>query len=128
MASAIPVLATVTGGPTETIVDGGLGDDAAGQKTTGLLREPSGEVWAQALGELLALPEARRKRMGEEGQNRVRERYSVEKLAEELERACRDAVGIREAIFQEAGTLKFVAFVGIFMTVFSTAAGALAFL
>lgn len=128
MASALPVLATVTGGPTETIVDGGLGDDAAGLKTTGLLREPSGEVWAQALGELLALPEERRKKMGEEGQKRVRDKYSVEKLAVELERACRDAVGIQDAIFQEVGTLKFIAFIGIFLTVFSTAAGALAFL
>ncbi|KAL8293041.1 hypothetical protein RQP46_000735 [Phenoliferia psychrophenolica] len=116
MASGLPVLATSSGGPTETLVDDGL----ATLTTTGLLRVPSAEVWATALKDLLALPEARRKEIGEAGKARTKERFSVEKLGQELEQACKAAAEIGMPILQETGFLKLVAFVTIGSFVFGS--------
>lgn len=116
MASGLPVLATSSGGPTETIVDDGL-DSAA---TTGLLRVPSAEVWATALKDLLALPEARRKEIGAAGQQRTREQFSVAKLAQELDQACRAAAEIGLPILQEPGFLKLLIFVVLGTFVFGS--------
>ena len=116
MASGLPVLATSSGGPTETIIDDGL----ASPSTTGLLRVPSAEVWATALKDLLALPEARRREIGDAGKTRTRERFSVKKLAQELELACRAAAEIGLPIFEEGGFLKLMAFTTIGTFVFGS--------
>lgn len=106
MASSLPVLATSTGGPTETLLDAGL----ASPSTTGLLRVPSPEVWATALKDLLSLSESRRKEMGLAGAKRVRERFSVDMLASELDAACRAAAEVGQPIYKEMAFQKFVAF------------------
>lgn len=116
MASALPVLATNSGGPTETILDAGL--DSA--ESTGLLRSPDVEVWAQAVGDLLDLSEGRRRAMGLQGRKRVEERFSADKLGEEMERACRDAASVGRPIPLETGFSKLLAFVGIGMFVWTS--------
>lgn len=114
MASGLPILATNTGGPTETIVDDGI--DAP--TTTGLLRAPSAEVWNEAILELMKVGPERRKAIGLEGMKRTREFYSRETLAKELEKACVDAYAISEPILFETGTLKLGAFIAIGTFVF----------
>lgn len=109
MASGLPVLATNSGGPTETILDEGLDSSS----TTGLLRMPNAGVWASALRDLLELPAERREALGEQGKGRVKELFSEEKLGEEMERACIDAASIGKPIVVEAGFLKLLCFVGI---------------
>ncbi|BGP13577.1 hypothetical protein JCM10213_008714 [Rhodosporidiobolus nylandii] len=112
MASGLPVLATNTGGPVETIVDAGLpspsSSDSSTSSTTGLLRPRDPSAWADALSALLALSPAQRAAIGEAGKKRVRERFSGEKLGEEMERACRDAASIGYAIPYEPGFKKFL--------------------
>lgn len=109
MAAGLPVLATDTGGPTETIIDDGLD----GKLTTGLLRVPAADVWATAIKDLLALPVERRREIGMAGQVRVKAEFSVEKLAEGLEKACRDAAEVEGPIAFETGALKLAAFLMI---------------
>ncbi|KAK4700074.1 hypothetical protein P7C70_g6178, partial [Phenoliferia sp. Uapishka_3] len=114
MASGLPVLATRSGGPMETIIDAGLDSPS----TTGLLRVPSAEVWATALKDLLSLPSSRRKEIGEQGKKRTKDLFSVGKLAEEMERACKDAAGIGAPITGELGFLKICAGASIGFFVF----------
>lgn len=121
MASGLPVLATSSGGPTETVVDAGL----EAPTTTGLLRVPSAEVWATALRDLLALPAARRREIGAAGQRRTRARFSVDELARELERACRAAAEIGRPVVHEVAFLKVVVFLALGAFVFG--AGLLAY-
>lgn len=124
MAAGIPVLATETGGPTETVVDNGLPDAALSEAdletqagpardSTGLLRPRDPEQWASALEALVALPDAHRALLARAGQRRVREGFSVERLGEEMERACRDAAQVGYPIPYETGYRKMCAFVVI---------------
>ncbi|WP_437777024.1 glycosyltransferase [Sorangium sp. So ce1097] len=77
MAEGLPVVATAVGGMSEQVVDG----------VTGRLLPPGGaEAFAAALVELAEDPE-RRARMGAEGWERARERFSVERMI-------RDYVGV----------------------------------
>ncbi|BGP53650.1 hypothetical protein JCM8202_003580 [Rhodotorula sphaerocarpa] len=124
MAAGIPVLATETGGPTETVVDNGLPDPALSEAdletqagpardSTGLLRPRDPDAWASALEALVALPDAHRALLARAGQRRVREGFSVERLGEEMERACRDAAQVGYPIPYETGYRKMCAFVVI---------------
>jgi alpha-1,3/alpha-1,6-mannosyltransferase len=65
MCARIPVIATATGGPLETVVD----------FKTGRLVQPDAASFAEAMSELLGDPEAARK-MGSEGRKRVIEHFS----------------------------------------------------
>ncbi|SCV67043.1 BQ2448_5689 [Microbotryum intermedium] len=109
MASQSPVLATNSGGPTESIVDDGLDSET----TTGLLRVPSADVWATALKDLLALSLKRRQEMGSKGKQRAEKVFSLPRLGEEMEKACVDAARIGKPISSETGFLKLMAFIGI---------------
>ncbi|GAA6003301.1 hypothetical protein JCM10207_001851 [Rhodosporidiobolus poonsookiae] len=112
MASGLPVIATDSGGPTETVVDAGFpspsssSDAPPATQTTGLLRPRDPAAWAAALSALLALSPARRAAIGAAGQQRVRERFSRAKLGEEMERACKDAASIGYSIPYETGFKK----------------------
>ncbi|GAA5978772.1 hypothetical protein JCM10908_004479 [Rhodotorula pacifica] len=121
MAAGIPVLATETGGPTETIVDNGLlppdlseedlaAFDGPQKETTGLLRPRDPAAWALALSQLVHLPASHRSLLARAGQTRVAEGFSLERLGEEMERACRDAAGLGYPIPYEAGYKKMCAF------------------
>lgn len=134
MASRIPVVATTTGGPTETIIDGGLddvvaivaGDDnddeddddgkeddskTTTMRTTGLLRAPKVDLWAEAIARLVQLSRRQRLAVGRAGRRRVEREFSVARLGRELERAVVDAASIGFPIPYETGFKKMIAFV-----------------
>ncbi len=83
MACGLPVLACNTGGPTETVVEGG----------TGYLRPPVAEEWAPALAGLINLSNEERARFSKNGKTRVREQFSSSSLGRELDASCRQAAG-----------------------------------
>ncbi|KDE03721.1 hypothetical protein MVLG_05791 [Microbotryum lychnidis-dioicae p1A1 Lamole] len=121
MASGLPVLATNSGGPTESIIDDGLNSCT----TTGLLRSPSADVWATAMKDLLALSRTRRQEMGSKGKERVEKVFSLSRLGEEMERVCIDAARLGKPISSETGFLKLLAFMGIGL--FCSISGIIAF-
>ncbi|GAA5966306.1 hypothetical protein JCM3765_005250 [Sporobolomyces pararoseus] len=115
MASGIPVIATTSGGPTETIVDKGLpsssSDESSSQTTTtGLLRPAKVDPWAEAISSLLSLSPSERQAIGQAGRERVKSKFSQEQLGESLEKACSDAASIGMPIPYENGFKKMVAF------------------
>lgn len=116
-ASGLPVIATNSGGPTETIIDAGLTGEGS-EKTTGLLRIPSAELWSEAIKDLVTLSSARRAEMGIESKKRVQENFSLEKLGKEFELACVDAAGVGEPIMSEIGFIKLLIFMGLGSFVF----------
>jgi alpha-1,3/alpha-1,6-mannosyltransferase len=89
MACGLPVLATDSGGPIETVVDRAAAK--VDEHGTGLLRAPEGPKWAEALAQLVNLKPAERAAMGDEGRRRVRALFALEPMGEKLERACRRA-------------------------------------
>lgn len=116
MASGLPVVATNSGGPTETVVDAGLPSpfdlpssaprDPASASTTGILRRRDAHAWANALSSLLALSPRQRSAIGEAGKTRVKEHFSRQKLGEEMEKACQDAASVGYPIAYETGFKK----------------------
>lgn len=147
MAAGIPVLATRTGGPTETIVDHGLPEEEVaarslleeeakeeefanrfekekGVDTTGLLRPRDPDAWALALSQLVNLSPAQRALVARAGQARVRTAFSLERLGREMERACRDAGEIGYPIPYETGYKKMCAFVVIAVVTLAFGIGA----
>lgn len=81
-ACGLPVLATNTGGPLETVVDG----------KTGILRPSNAEAWRDGLQDLILMTADQRKEMGQLARKRVEENFSLGKLGEEMETACREAL------------------------------------
>ena len=82
MAAGLPVVASRTGGLEEVVVDGG----------TGVLVPPRDpEALAAAVVELAADPE-RRRRLGRAGRERVRERFTVERMVDGYEAVLERAV------------------------------------
>ncbi len=75
MAAGLPVVACDVGGNPEAVVDG---------KTGRLVPSRNPAAFASALAELLADPE-KRKAMGEAGRIRATERFSLDKMVEEME-------------------------------------------
>ncbi|KAI5804152.1 hypothetical protein DFH27DRAFT_481090 [Peziza echinospora] len=76
MGMGVPVLATDTGGPLESIVEG----------VTGWLRPAKTKEWAKIMQvALFDLPEEERRSMGEAGKKRVKEVFSKEKMAESFQ-------------------------------------------
>ncbi|PRT53242.1 Alpha-1,3/1,6-mannosyltransferase alg-2 [Wickerhamiella sorbophila] len=76
MKARTPVLATNTGGPLETIVDG----------ETGFLRKPDVEEWYKVMGwAILEAKPEELKRMGDAGYARVASKFSLSTLEENLD-------------------------------------------
>ncbi|RPA84680.1 UDP-Glycosyltransferase/glycogen phosphorylase [Ascobolus immersus RN42] len=72
----VPVLATASGGPLESIED----------ERTGFLRKRDVNHWASVMDTVLFdMSDEERKRMGEKAKRRVTERFSKEKMAEDIE-------------------------------------------
>ena len=109
MLAKLPIVASKSGGPLETIVDEGLDSPA----TTGFLVVPSPKTWASALVDLLLAPESRRREMGEKGRARVIAKFSAEQMSIEFERACEDVRAIKTSILAEQGATKMMAFIVI---------------
>lgn len=81
-ACGLPVLATNTGGPLETILD----------PQTGLLRKADAKVWAEAMEELISLSSSRRQAMSKAAKKRVKDIFSLETLGREMEESCLEAL------------------------------------
>lgn len=74
MWAGTPVLATNTGGPLETVVDG----------VTGWLREPDSEAWYHVIRQvLLEISDPELNAMGERGHNRVATNFTQKQLQEQ---------------------------------------------
>ncbi|KAJ9669603.1 Alpha-1,3-mannosyltransferase-like protein [Coniosporium apollinis] len=83
MLAGIPVLAANEGGPTETVVDG----------ETGWLRDVGKvEEWTEVMRQVLVEGDAEGgvKQMGEKGRERVKAKFSKEKMAERLQQEILD--------------------------------------
>lgn len=118
MAAGLPVIAVSSGGPIETVYDPKyralLDEDNVDESLmTGRLLVPAPDIWSAALLEMLALDKKRLREIGLAGQKRVREHFSLDKLAEGMERACRDAAQLKAPIWGEVGSIKFATFCGI---------------
>ncbi|CBQ73036.1 related to alpha-1,3-mannosyltransferase alg2 [Sporisorium reilianum SRZ2] len=113
MACGVPVLATNSGGPVETVVD--LALSATGEPTnlatgTGLLRHPSASIWAVSITALLRLSPAHRTQIAATAKQRVQDKFSTEVLSLALEKACYDASELGrvrgdEGLYQWGSTL-----------------------
>ncbi|EST05537.1 Glycosyl transferase, family 1 [Kalmanozyma brasiliensis GHG001] len=113
MACGLPVLATNTGGPVETVVDLALSADGTPTNLTtgtGLLRHPSASIWAVSLVALLRLSPSHRSQISSSAKQRIKEKFSTEVLALALERACYDAYELGrvkgdEGLYQWSSTI-----------------------
>ncbi|KAF3221566.1 Alpha-1,3-mannosyltransferase-like protein [Orbilia oligospora] len=77
MLAGTPVLATNTGGPLETVLDGGV---------TGWLRPPEPTEWTRILNEaLFKITDEERTALGERAKSRVKENFSKESMAAALQ-------------------------------------------
>lgn len=116
MACGLPVLATNTGGPLETVVDAALDAQGAPQVrgATGLLRPPNAEAWALAAAAILSWSTDTRAAVAEAARARVASRFSVRAMAVDLDRdvqaQCQDAMPLRERL-QVLGALLVLAWV-----------------
>lgn len=81
MLAATPVLATDTGGPLETVVEG----------ETGWNRPANSLQWAGVIQEALTLTPEKRAQIGIKGVKRVKEEFSIEKMAIEFEKSAKKA-------------------------------------
>ncbi|KII89397.1 glycosyltransferase family 4 protein [Plicaturopsis crispa FD-325 SS-3] len=87
MVCGVPVLATDTGGPTESIVD------VEGERT-GWLRAPDAALWAEALAEIVALSAEERAALAARSRDRARNLFGMEAMAKGLDGALREAVAM----------------------------------
>ncbi|TDL18460.1 glycosyltransferase family 4 protein [Rickenella mellea] len=88
MVCGLPVLACDSGGPTETVLA------SPREERTGWLVPPSAESWADALEEIVRLPEDERREIARRARIRARERFGMDKMARDLEEVLQDAVGM----------------------------------
>ncbi|SPO25397.1 related to alpha-1,3-mannosyltransferase alg2 [Ustilago trichophora] len=113
MACGLPVLATNTGGPVETVVDLALSADGVPTNLTtgtGLLRHPSAPIWAVSIIALLKLSRTHRSEISTAAKKRVEEKFSTEVLSLALEKACYDAFELGkvrgdEGLYQWSSTI-----------------------
>lgn len=81
MLASTPVLATDTGGPLETVVEG----------ETGWNRPANGLQWAGVIEEALKLTPEKRAQIGIKGVKRVKQEFSIDKMALEFEKSAQNA-------------------------------------
>jgi alpha-1,3/alpha-1,6-mannosyltransferase len=87
MLAATPVLATDTGGPLETVVE----------EETGWNRPANSLQWAGVIQEALTLTPEKRAQIGIKGVKRVKEEFSIEKMAIEFEKSANKAAKSQRA-------------------------------
>ncbi|CAO1630060.1 unnamed protein product [Sympodiomycopsis kandeliae] len=116
MACGIPILATNTGGPKESIVDAGF-DLESGKLTntngTGLLRHPSTSVWIAALTTLLSITETERSRISRASTQRVQEKFSREAMCKDIANVLFEAES-KGPVKNEEGLLQWASSIGVF--------------
>lgn len=116
MACGIPVLATNTGGPVESVVDAQWSEGNVFQNEgqgTGLLRHPNKEVWAGALVSLLTLSDAQRGQFQRAAKDRVKSTFSLQVMTKGLEKALLETVAFGP-VRSDEGLLQWGSTVGVF--------------
>lgn len=95
MAVGLPVLATNTGGPVESVVDLSIQQSAessagvvsfANKEGTGLLRRANAKIWAKATLDLLSLDEEQSRRIAINSKKRAQNLFSLQSMSKEFER------------------------------------------
>jgi len=81
MACGVPVLATNTGGPMESVVD------SPDEERTGWLRPADADEWAEVIFQVVRLPAAERKALAERAKERVRVNFTMEIMSEQFDLA-----------------------------------------
>ncbi|WFC97982.1 hypothetical protein MYAM1_000703 [Malassezia yamatoensis] len=87
MACGVPVIATNTGGPLETVADANIDDEGIPQnkEITGFLIPPNAKAWAQACALLLTWEQPILERIAANAKQRVAELFSVRAMGESLD-------------------------------------------
>lgn len=88
MLCGVPVLACNSGGPTESVVD------APPDERTGWLRPPEPQLWADALAEIVGLPDAEREALAGRARRRARDNFGMEAMSKGLQGALREATAL----------------------------------
>lgn len=86
MVCGLPILATNTGGPTESVVD------HPREERTGWLCAPEPQIWADALSEIMGLSTDERQALRLRSRSRARDLFGIESMAKSLELTLQDAV------------------------------------
>ncbi|GAA99702.1 glycosyltransferase family 4 protein [Mixia osmundae IAM 14324] len=97
MASGLPVLASDTGGPCETVID--LATEPS--EGTGYLLPNTVERWTDAIRALLEMTDEQRQRVASAGRRRVNAHFSTRSMCEKLDVALWETVSIRTMIWRE---------------------------
>ena len=102
MVCGVPVLATDTGGPLETVVDAALDADGQPQArdATGFLCAPNAEQWASVCHRVLDWDEDTRTRIASAARQRVQTHFSVRTMGAALDEHVR-AVGAQAVPWSE---------------------------
>ncbi|EGR44573.1 glycosyltransferase family 4 [Trichoderma reesei QM6a] len=88
MLARVPVLAANTGGPVETIRD----------SKTGWLRNPDDvNAWSSVMSDVLSMPDADLRRMGADGEERVRSLFGRDNMALRLEKSIDEILSKKHA-------------------------------
>ena len=101
MVCGVPVIACNSGGPVESIIDPGKGEQAEAIRT-GYLLPPVVARWTEALLSVLALSLAEREKISAAAQARVEEIFSLESMTKGIEGALEQAARM-EDVEAEAG-------------------------
>ncbi|KAF7972970.1 hypothetical protein HWV62_10643 [Athelia sp. TMB] len=105
MICGLPVLATNTGGPTESVVD------KPNKDKTGWLRAPDAQLWAEALGEIVGLTDGERRAMSARAKTRAVEKFGMNAMARGMEVALEEAVAMGPVPLP--WSLRFLAILGL---------------
>jgi alpha-1,3/alpha-1,6-mannosyltransferase len=99
MLARVPVLAANTGGPVETIRD----------SKTGWLRDPEDiDAWSRVIRDVLGMPDQDIRRMGTDGEERVRSLFGRDNMALRLETSINDILSqkhTRPSLFLPIGII-----------------------
>lgn len=123
MAVGLPVLATNSGGPMESVVDlhvrkerqtSDQGLSYANPSGTGLLRRATPKLWAQATMDLLQLTGEQRTQLGRNARARVQEKFSRQSMSRQFER-CLWEVHAMGAVRPDEGLTQWTIAVAMFV-------------
>jgi alpha-1,3/alpha-1,6-mannosyltransferase len=92
MISGLVVLATNTGGPTESVLDPDFPGSYPKLERTGWLRPPEVEAWAAALEDIAILSKGARSQLSQRAKKRAEELFSMDSMSKNLQDAIYTAV------------------------------------
>jgi alpha-1,3/alpha-1,6-mannosyltransferase len=124
MAVGLPVLATNTGGPMESVVDLSIQQTAAdsdgarasyaNKDGTGLLRRSNATIWAKATLDLLSLDDEQRAQISHNAKARTKKYFSQQSMSKEFER-CIGELDKMGAVRTDEGLLQWSVAIGMFI-------------